>query len=340
MRVLLVGGSGFIGSPLTTELLAAGHEVAVFRRSRTRPSSPSGVCEIPGDRNRLRDSQDEIRRFGPQVIVDLILSSARQAKELTELAAEIPSAVVALSSMDVYRAWGVVREVEGPGLEPLPITEDSALRTIREIYPGEALSRLQAVFGWVDAEYDKIAVEHAILTSKVKSTILRLPMIYGPSDPLDRWFPLVKRMEDQRPAIILAEDFAAWRGPRGYVDDVAHAIRLAVESPPSGRIYNVCEEPCLSELEWQRRIQKQAQWTGEFVVLPRERVPKHLLVPGNFQQSVVVSSERIRRELLYREWVSPEEAIGRTLAWQRNHRPEIAPGQLDYASEDAALGSR
>jgi nucleoside-diphosphate-sugar epimerase len=241
--------------------------------------------------------------------------------------------------MDVYRAWAVLREVEAPPLEPLPITEESRLRMTRELYGRDALVKLQAAFSWVDAEYDKIAVEQTILSSETKNTILRLPMIYGPRDPLHRWFPLTKRMADQRPAIILAEDFAVWRGPRGYVDDMAHAICLAVQSPQSGRIYNVCEEPCLSELEWQDEIRSEANWTGHFVLLPRERVPKHLLVGGNFHQFMVVSSERIRRELGYREQIPRPEAIRRTLRSQPNHPPPaIDARQFDYPAEDAALG--
>lgn len=337
MRVLLIGGNGFIGTPLGAELVAAGHEVAVFHRGRDRLLSQSGVLEIYGDRNRLFEGRDRMHSFGPEVIVDLILSSAKQAGELTELAAG-RSRLVVLSSMDVYRAWGVLREVEPPPLEPLPITEDSPLRTVRELYGSEDLAKLKAVFGWLDADYDKVAVEQTIVGSGVRSTILRLPMIYGPRDPLHRLFPPMKPMADQRPAIILAEDFAAWRGPRGYVDNVAHAIRLAVESPQSGRIYNVCEEPCLSELEWHHEIQKQTDWKGRFVLLPRERMPKHLLVPGNFQQSIAVSGERIRRELGYREQIPYGEAIGHTLEWERKHPPPVIdPGQFDYDAEDRAL---
>src|SRR5256885_1916637 len=81
-----------------------------------------------------------------------------------------------------------------------------------------ALERLSRVFGWVDAEYDKVAVERAVRgDAELPATVLRLPMIYGPGDRLHRFFPLIKRMDDGRPAILLAERVAAWRGPRGYV---------------------------------------------------------------------------------------------------------------------------
>ena len=65
-------------------------------------------------------------------------------------------------------------------------------------------------FSWVDAGYDKIAVEEAVLACPtVSGTVLRLPMVYGPGDPLHRFFPLLKRIADKRQAILLADDLAA-----------------------------------------------------------------------------------------------------------------------------------
>ena len=80
------------------------------------------------------------------------------------------------------------------------------------------------------------------------------------------------------------------------------------------------------------------KWAGSFVVLPRERVPKHLLLPGNAAQHVVASSERIRSEMRYREPVESDEAIRRTIAWEQQNPPSTIPEQqFDYAAEDAAL---
>jgi hypothetical protein len=67
-------------------------------------------------------------------------------------------------------------------------------------------------------------------------------------------------------------------------------------------------------------------------------MPRHLVIPGNFAQHLVASSERIRDELGYEELVSIEEAIGRTLAWQASHASEtkISWQQFDYDAEDRA----
>jgi len=304
--------------------------------------STPGVLQIQGDRNRLSDYEAQLRRFSPDVIVDLILSSGEQARQLVETAHEIARRVIAISSMDVYRAWGVMRELEAGSLDPLPLTEDSPLRTTRRLYPPDTLKTLQNIFTWLDPHYDKIAVEEAIRSDPAVSwTVLRLPMVYGPGDPLHRFFPLLKRVTDGRSSILLSDDLAAWRGPRGYVENVAHAIAVvATSDQAAGRIYNICEEPSLSELAWQSKIAEQMNWHGKFVVLPRAQTPKHLLQPGNAAQHVVASSERIRTELGYENLVEIDEAIRRTIAWEQGNPPStLNPQQFDYSAEDAALAS-
>jgi nucleoside-diphosphate-sugar epimerase len=120
---------------------------------------------------------------------------------------------------------------------------------------------------------------------------------------------------------------------------VASAIALAAtDERAAGRTYNVAEQQAFSELEWARKIAAQVGWSGEFVILGKEDLPKHLLQPGNSAQHWVVSSKRIRSELGYRETVPLEEAIARTIAWERKNPPAgISFHQFDYAAEDAVL---
>jgi nucleoside-diphosphate-sugar epimerase len=343
MRILVIGGNGFIGTPLVRELLQAGHDVGVFHRGPAPGPSQEVVhikaVQIRGDRNRLRDLEVELRRFAPQVIIDMILSSGEQAQQLVDIARDLNARVVAISSMDVYRAWGVMLGTEPGELEPMPLTEDSPVRTARQAYPPEMVQQMKGIFTWLNEDYDKIAVEQAVIGGRTGGTVVRLPMVYGPGDPLHRMHGTLKRIEDGRPAIILAEDYAEWRGPRGYVENVAHAIALAALSEhASGRTYNVCDEPTLTELEWQTRIAGHKDWRGQFVLLPKQQTPKHLLLPGNASQHVIANSERIRRELGYAEPFTMDEAIRRTIAWEEAN-PPTGPTfhQFDYAAEDAAL---
>jgi nucleoside-diphosphate-sugar epimerase len=125
------------------------------------------------------------------------------------------------------------------------------------------------------------------------------------------------------------------------VENVAHAIALAAtDERAAGKIYNVAEEETFSELEWARKIAAHTGWQGEFVVLPKEQAPKHLLQPGNTAQHWVASSEKIRRELGYREIVPLAQAIERTIAWERTSPLEGASfHQFDYAAEDAVTAA-
>ena len=99
MRMLVIGGNGFIGSPLVRELRDSGHEVAVFHRGLD--AGLGGVEQIQGDRNQLAEYRNELSRFAPEVIVDLILSSGEQARELMRTARDVAARVVAISSMDL-----------------------------------------------------------------------------------------------------------------------------------------------------------------------------------------------------------------------------------------------
>ena len=223
MKILLIGGSGFIGQFAARQLQQSGHQITLFHRGKT--SALQGIEEIFGDRQFLQDHQPEFRRQKFEVVVDFVLSSGRQAIELMNTFRGIAGRVVGLSSMDVYRAWGVFYNMEPGGLQELPLTEDSELRTSRNTYPPDVLKRLRtSLYPWIDDEYDKIPVEQAVLgDAKLPGTILRLPMIYGPGDPLHRFHPVLKRIDDGRKQIIFADDVAPLRTPRGYVEDVGRS---------------------------------------------------------------------------------------------------------------------
>jgi nucleoside-diphosphate-sugar epimerase len=132
---------------------------------------------------------------------------------------------------------------------------------------------------------------------------------------------------------------AKWRGPRGYVENVAAAVALAATSArATGRIYNVAESQPITELDWARKVASVAGWDGKFKVVPDECAPAHLQPPGNAEQHWVADSTRIRRELGYQEPVEQDVAISRTLEWMRaNPARNTAPHVFDYVAEDAAI---
>jgi len=338
MRILLIGGNGFIGRFVVAALKQQGHTLSVFHRGTS--AAPADVDEIRGDHNQLSASAQELKRFAPEVVIDFVVSSGVQAGELMNIFRGVAQRVVLMSSMDVYRAVGISQGREDGPLMEVPLTEDSELRRSLHLYPPEVLQVMRKIFPWVTDDYDKIPAERVVMNdSGLPGTVLRMPMVYGPGDPLHRFYSVVKRIADGRHHIIFPETLAAWRSPRGYVENVAAAVALAAKDDrAAGRIFNVCEEPAFSELEWARKIAREMQWDGEFVILPVERTPPHLLKPGNAAQHWTASSARIRRELGYKEPVLIEEAIRRTIGWQRENSPAFEfLAQLDYAAEDAAV---
>ncbi|MBV8809084.1 MAG: NAD-dependent epimerase/dehydratase family protein [Acidobacteriaceae bacterium] len=339
MKILLIGATGFIGPFVVRELVRQGHETAVFHRGNAKPDLPDRVQQIFGDRQQLGDHGEEFRRFAPEVIVDCILSSGRQARAAMQTFRGLAQRVVALSSGDVYRACGILNGTETGALQPVPLTEDSELRRSGNVYPPETLHMLRGVFPWLDEEYDKIPVERAVMGDpELPGTVLRLPMVYGPGDPLHRLFPYIKRMDEDRPAILLQEDAARWRGPRGFVENVAAAVAVAAVSElAAGRIFNVTEQPAVSEKEWVERIGEVVGWPGKVLPIPKDATPAHIRVPYNCEQDWAMSSDRIRAELGYAEPVDQRAALERTIAWERAHPPQFAPQQFDYAAEDEAI---
>src|SRR3989441_12890080 len=105
------------------------------------------------------------------------------------------------------------------------------------------------------------------------ATVLRLPVIYGPEDHhFHRVFPYLRRMDDQRPAILLDGERAKWRDSRGYGEDAAWAIALAATNQRAeGRIYNVAPLRTLTEAERGGSIGRGGGWQGEIVTGKRER---------------------------------------------------------------------
>jgi nucleoside-diphosphate-sugar epimerase len=342
MRVLMIGATGFIGPFVARDLLAHGHEIVVFHRGSAKAELPSTVVHVTGNRHELPRYRSVFERLAPDIVVDFILSSGRQAEDLMRTFRGIGNRVVALSSQDVYRACGILHGSEPGPLQLLPIVEESDLRSRPHPYAPELLRRLRESFAWLDEEYDKIPVERAVLgSSEMPGTVLRLPMVYGPGDPLHRLFPMLKRMDDCRPAILIQEDAAAWRGPRGYVENVAAGIALAVTSSrAASRIYNLGEPEAFSEREWTEKVGRAAGWKGRVIPLSKARTPEHLRVPYRSEQHWVVSTQKIREELRFVEPVSLDVALARTVEWERtNPPPQIDPGQFNYSAEDAVLAA-
>ncbi len=339
MRILVIGGTNFMGPLVVRSLSQQGHEITVFHRGQTQADLPKGVREILGDRRPIANSAAELQHLAPEVVLDMIPAIEQDAREIMSVFTGVARRVVAISSQDVYRAFGRVNGKESGPVDTVPITEDSPLRESLYPYRGETPREQDDPRRWQD-DYDKILVERVVMNDpELPGTVLRLPMVYGPGDYQHRLFNYLKHMDDNRPAILMDEAEAQWRCIHGYVENVADAIALAVTGErAAGRIYNVGEPFTFTMAEWVNKIGQAAGWQGRVVLVPRGRLPEPLRWGINAEQDIVVDSSRIRGELGYEERVSLDDALKRTIAWERANPPkEIDPKEFDYAVEDAFL---
>jgi len=331
MRVLVLGGTSFVGPPAVRRLVEAGHDVTVFHRGVTEAGLPEAVRHLHGDRAQLSDHGEQFRALLPDIVIDMCAYSERDAQATMAAFLGTAQRVIVLSSQDVYRAYGRLHRSEPGAPEPVPYAEYAPLR--ERLYPYRGAGREAD-------DYEKILVERVVMASPdLPGTVLRLPMVYGERDPQRRLFLELRRMDDGRPAIVVEQTFARWRWTRGYVENVAHAIALAVDDPRSiNRIYNVGEADALDYASWLRELGRAAHWPGEVVEVPDGRLPPHLRPPdADYRQHLVADTSRIRLELGYVEPVPRDEALRRTVAWERATRPPPNPRTLDYAAEDAVL---
>jgi nucleoside-diphosphate-sugar epimerase len=345
MKVLVIGGTGFVGPHVVKRLYDLGHTVAVFHRGRTEAELPPEVHHIHcpsgtlGDRSYLADFTDAFRQFAPDIVLDMMATTENDAEAVVNLFRGHIERLVVISSQDVYRAYGSLTGIEPASVEPTPLSEDAPLRTRLFPYRSEPLRSPDDERRWMD-DYEKILVERTALGDPdLPATILRFPMVYGPHDRQHRIYEYLRRMEDGRPAIILESGLASWRWTHGYVENVAAAVVLAVTNERAAhRIYNVGERSALSMIDWVRAIGRAARWTGEVLAAPRDLLPEALREQMNTDHDLVTDSTRIREELGYEEPVPIEEAIARTVAWERSHPPEGSADQRpDYALEDSII---
>jgi len=341
MRVLVVGGTIFIGPSVVRNLAVGGHEVAVFHRGEHEVDLPSEVRHIHGDRDAMADHRDAIANFAPDVVIDMRAMTEAQARATADTVRGIARRLVVVSSMDVYRAYGRLHGTEpGPALEP-PFDEDSPLREVLFVYRGGWPLKTPAP-AWND-EYEKILVERVALGDReLVGSVVRFPMVHGERDGQRRFYALWKRMDDRRRFILMSDKSAAFRSSRTHVDNAAHAVALvATDERAAGRIYNVGEPEALPWRDWAQLIARETSWGGQLVIRPSDELPAHLRDsrPDVWDHHLVADTSRIRRELGYREVVSREDGLRRALAYYAAEPPADpqAAANLDYDAEDAAL---
>jgi nucleoside-diphosphate-sugar epimerase len=91
MRVIVIGGTGHVGTYLVPRLVAAGHEVTVVSRNQSEPYQPHGAWNKVRRVTLDRDAAEKTGEFGPQIqalepdaVIDMICFAMSSAKLLVE----------------------------------------------------------------------------------------------------------------------------------------------------------------------------------------------------------------------------------------------------------------
>ena len=327
MRVMVLGGTRFIGAAIVEELDANGHELLIVHRGEHEPPdlpSVSRADHLHAQRQDLPHLRRAIDEFGPEAVVDNCAYSAADAE--TALAAVGDDVrLLVVSSMDVYRAFGAV--LAGTETDPLPLDETSPVRPDRFPYRGRPHPSPDA------DTYEKLDVEAAYLARE--ATVCRLPMVYGERDHQHREEPILRRVRAGRKRIPAGAGTFLWT--RGYVRDVAAGVRLALESDATvAEVLNLGETRTWSMGLWARHVLEAAGADAELVRVPDVLLPDDLKLLGTIAQHLLVDSSKARDLLGWTE-TDPHEALRRSVAWHLANPPQDA--DAGFAADDRALAA-
>src|SRR5438067_3530898 len=125
-RVVVLGGTGFVGPFVVQQLVARGDDVTLFHRGRNEPPLVSGAQHVHGEFAELAKHVPELSEREPEVVIDVSPGLGKGGHGILHFAGVAMRGVV-LTSMDVYHAMAVLWGAEGDR-QSMPVDEESALR--------------------------------------------------------------------------------------------------------------------------------------------------------------------------------------------------------------------
>ena len=214
MRILIVGGTRFIGIYLTQLLVEQGHEVVLFNRGN-RPAPIEGIQEIHGDRTDPAQLQETLTNESFDAIFDNNGREQAHTQPLADLFKGKVKHFVYMSSAGVYLKSDQMPHVEGDAVDPQ--------------------SRHRG----------KHETEAYLAEKGLPFTSIRPTYIYGPKNynDLEAWF--FDRIVRDRPIPIPGNGMHLTQ--LGHVKDLARAMQSVLGSETAvGQIYNISGERCVS----------------------------------------------------------------------------------------------
>ncbi|WP_327398416.1 NAD(P)H-binding protein [Streptomyces phaeochromogenes] len=335
---MVIGATGQIGRVAVGALATDGWEVTAVSRGGGRDESwPDGVRTARADR---ADDSALAAAVGDgcDVLVDMVAYGPEHARQLTNLAGRVGSAVV-VSSLSVYeddkgRNFDTQEQPDGFPEYPVPLSEDQ-----RTIAPGETSYSTR-----------KAGLERELLAAadELPTTLLRAGAIHGPHCRTPRELYFVKRNLDGRRRRVLAYGGKSRFHPAS-VHNIAELVRLAARKP-GARALNAVDPDAPTVAEIAVAVDAVMGVETESVLVdgpaPAETVGD---TPWSVPHPVVCDMAAAERELGYRAVVRYAETLPDTVAWierqlagrdWREAYPKMFQnyGDLfDYAAEDAWL---
>jgi 2'-hydroxyisoflavone reductase len=219
LRVLILGGTGFIGPHFVAALSARGHSLTLFNRGKRNPETRAGVEQLVGDR---AGQLDALKGRDWDVVIDNSGYTPREVKLTADLLRDHVQQYIFISSIAVYADFSV------PGID-----EDYKLAQLKdpavEVVDDDTYGGLKVLCEQV--------VEQAY---GARATVIRPTYVAGPGDTTDRFTYWVVRAA--RGGEMLAPGTPS--DPFQFIDvrDLADFMCLCVEKRVAGR-YNLCNPP-------------------------------------------------------------------------------------------------
>ncbi|MBN2310984.1 MAG: NAD-dependent epimerase/dehydratase family protein [Candidatus Hydrogenedentes bacterium] len=299
MKVLIIGGTRFLGAAIARELAAQGHGATVLHRGRTQADLPEPVDEIIADARERAQVEPHIREGGFDAVVDTILRAE-------DLAWYLPLVRACCGRMVHCGSTGVYA----------PMANLPARETDPTPCPPE--------FGGFGA---KLAQDRAVLEFHERTEFpvcsLRISNVFGAGDvPLDLWGArnpaCFQRIADGA-EIWVPNDGRALLQPV-HVQDLARGFCSALESDTmAGQIYNLSSDQAVTLAEY-ARLAKELLGSDS----PVRCVPMgEILATGKANEGglrfvcehMCIDSSKARRDLGYAPRFSVRAGLRDSLEW-------------------------
>ena len=171
-KLLVLGGTRFLGPPVVREALAAGWEVTLFNRGKSNPGLFAGLEHIAGDRD--AGTLDGLKGRSWDAVVDTSAYAPLHVTQACELLRDHVARYVLVSTVSVYPDQSAANVDENTATSVPSPEAIAAATTIREG---------SANYGPMKAECER-AAERAM---PGRVSVVRSGLIVGPDDSSDRF---------------------------------------------------------------------------------------------------------------------------------------------------------